>query len=202
VDARAPRQLAQAAKIGTVTGGGVDQDLLGAVEQAAVGDRRIGLGKPKDRGQIAEQQGSQQRGGMLQAGVVGRQRHPVVADAHPAGHLGHLALDHQLRVKAVGPVAAQDERSRGTVRPQPGEGVLRRARGHRGGGCDDQVQRPGQGVPVPVVLVDAVKPSELVNQLVDANVLAPPPAALRHRSHSCLQLRPRIASSSSASGGP
>src|SRR5687768_9991139 len=86
--------------------------------------------------------------------------------------------------------------------PQTGEGVLRQARARRGGGCDDQVQGPGQGVPVPVVLEDAVKPRELVNQLVDTNVLAPPPAALWHRFHTCLQLRPRTASSSSASGGP
>ena len=110
MDPGASRQLLEPPQGVAVVGGGVDQDLLGPLEQARVRNRRTGLGKPQDGGQVAEQERREQRGGVLQAGLIGGQRHPVVADADPAGGVGQLALQHHLGVEPVGAVPAQDQR--------------------------------------------------------------------------------------------
>ena len=99
-------------------------------------------------------------------------------------------------------MSAQSDRSRRAVGAQPGEGIIDQLCSRRRGGRDDQVQSPDHGVPVFMVLEVAVHAGQLGNHRVQADVLAAPPALLRPVSHTCLQLRPRTASSSSASFGP
>ena len=149
MDAGAPRKLAEAAKGGAVAGARVHQDLLGPVEQAGVGNRRIGLRQPEHGGQVAEQKGSEQRCRVLQTGVVGGERHPVVTDPHEAGCVGKLVLDCELGVEPVGAVPAQDEGPRRAVGAEPREGLIDRLRGPGGGGCNDQVQVRATACPRP-----------------------------------------------------
>ena len=204
VDPGASRQLLEAPQGVAVVGGGVDQDLLGPIEQARVRDRRTGVGKPQDGGQVAEQERRQERGGVLQARVVRRSASPGRGRRRP-GRRRRAARTRARPRRRAG-------RSRAGAGPASATGCGRRARRERRrppsrpaseAGATIRFRVRARACPRPTSWSSRCRRSSSADDLLEVDVLAPPPAALGHRPpHTCLQLRPRTASSSSASGGP
>jgi hypothetical protein len=164
--------------------------------------RALCVGHPRHDGQLGYEKRRDQRVGVLEAAGISRQDHAVVTDAEEARLVRDLAVEDGLSIEPVVLVVAQHDCAGGAVPAQAfhlaDNGLLALAPHGR----NQQVEGAGRGVPVLVVLMLGMKAGELGRDVGGVCSRRLPAAALGLGAQISLQVRPRAASSSSASAGP